>query len=828
MKQKLASSVRLIFLLFLNIECLNEQSPPGKPEILKCHSPEMETFTCWWKPGSDGGLPTNYTLLYSKEGKEQTYECPDYKTAGPSSCYFDKKHTNLWTSYNISVKATNEMGSNISKPHYVDVTSIVQPDPPVNLSLEVIQSSGIFHLWAKWSPPPLADIRSGWLILHYELRLKSEEGKEWETIFVGQQTHYKAFKLHPGLKYIIEVRCMLNHGDWSEWSSGGYIQIPNGQPPGRPELLRCRSPEKETFTCWWKPGSDGGLPTNYTLFYSKEGDRSINECPDYRTAGPNSCYFDKKHTSLWAIYNITIKATNKMGSNISEPQYVDVTYIVQPDPPVNLSLEVKKQVDGKPYLLLKWNPPPLADVKSGWLTLEYRLRLKPEDGEEWETIIVGQQTQYKLFSLNPGKKYIAQVHCKPDHGEWSEWSSENYIQIPGDIELKDVIVWIFVAVLSSVICLIIIWTMALKGYNMVACILPPVPGPKIKGLDTHLLETGKSEELLSALGCQDFPPPSDCEDLLVEFLEVNDSDDQQLMPSHEKGHPSKNTKSAHKETVSDSGKGSCDSPFLLSEKSRGLRIPPSAFQTPNVNEIPENNARKSNCEIQSIDLGKGKIPYIYTGSAMLSTWPGTQLVNNQTPKCSCHNITDVCKIALGTMNVNVTSVLVGSEETQQLQYSKPIETISEEKLDKQGELESLHSKVDPDTMQLLPNEKSPFLSAKLMDYVEIHKVNQDGALAVLPKQKENSGKTENCTGPGTSKEYAKVSRVVDNNILVIIPVSRVQTTPIFQEPPKESIQNLQQGQTEKNMSYCFTTPSECKIDAGGLDYLDPTSFMCSF
>nr|XP_025037174.1 prolactin receptor [Pelodiscus sinensis] len=625
MKQKLASSVRLIFLLFLNIECLNEQSPPGKPEILKCHSPEMETFTCWWKPGSDGGLPTNYTLLYSKEGKEQTYECPDYKTAGPSSCYFDKKHTNLWTSYNISVKATNEMGSNISKPHYVDVTSIVQPDPPVNLSLEV-----------------------------------------------------------------------------------------------------------------------------------------------------------------------------------------------------------KKQVDGKPYLLLKWNPPPLADVKSGWLTLEYRLRLKPEDGEEWETIIVGQQTQYKLFSLNPGKKYIAQVHCKPDHGEWSEWSSENYIQIPGDIELKDVIVWIFVAVLSSVICLIIIWTMALKGYNMVACILPPVPGPKIKGLDTHLLETGKSEELLSALGCQDFPPPSDCEDLLVEFLEVNDSDDQQLMPSHEKGHPSKNTKSAHKETVSDSGKGSCDSPFLLSEKSRGLRIPPSAFQTPNVNEIPENNARKSNCEIQSIDLGKGKIPYIYTGSAMLSTWPGTQLVNNQTPKCSCHNITDVCKIALGTMNVNVTSVLVGSEETQQLQYSKPIETISEEKLDKQGELESLHSKVDPDTMQLLPNEKSPFLSAKLMDYVEIHKVNQDGALAVLPKQKENSGKTENCTGPGTSKEYAKVSRVVDNNILVIIPVSRVQTTPIFQEPPKESIQNLQQGQTEKNMSYCFTTPSECKIDAGGLDYLDPTSFMCSF
>lgn len=60
------------------------------------------------------------------------------------------------------------------------------------------------------------------------------------------------------------------------------------------------------------------------LSYSSD---TVYECPDYHTAGVNSCFFNKNDTSIWVNYNITVVATNRLGSTFSDPVDIDVVYI---------------------------------------------------------------------------------------------------------------------------------------------------------------------------------------------------------------------------------------------------------------------------------------------------------------------------------------------------------------------------------------------------------------------------------------------------------------------------------------------------------------------
>ncbi|CAL8317644.1 unnamed protein product [Lota lota] len=341
-------------------------------------------------------------------------------------------------------------------------------------------------------------------------------------------------------------------------------------PPGRPTLTSCLSRDKETFTCWWDPSDgDDGLQTTYALYYLKENSDVVHACPDYHTAGENSCYFDKNNTSIWVNYNITVAAANAHGSSFSEPVVVDVAYIVQPHTPENLTVVVLEDKDGT-FFRVSWEPPHKADTRSGWITLVYELRAKL-DGAEWEEHFAGQQKMFNLFSLRSGGTYLVQVRCKPIHGFWSEWSPPVNVTAP-DAVPQERSTWIIVVFFSALTFLILTWILTVKSSSVKHCLFPPIPGPKIRGLDIQLLKNGRSEEAFNALVAPGLPPitHSNYEDLLV-YLEVSGHDKQELMLAETTAvtTTTKGEKPPNSPSDCDSGHGSCDSHTLLIEKCGG-------------------------------------------------------------------------------------------------------------------------------------------------------------------------------------------------------------------------------------------------------------------
>ncbi|KAJ3605789.1 hypothetical protein NHX12_027833, partial [Muraenolepis orangiensis] len=336
--------------------------------------------------------------------------------------------------------------------------------------------------------------------------------------------------------------------------------------PGKPTLTSCLSRDKETFTCWWDPRDGGHGPrATYALHYRKENSEVVYECPDYLTAGQNSCYFSRNHTSVWVNYNITVSASNALGTSLSEPVVVDVAYIVQPHTPENVTVSVLEDREGT-FFRVSWEPPRKADTRSGWITLVYELRVKL-DGAEWEEHYAGQQKTFNLFSLRSGGTYLVQLRCKPVRGFWSEWSPLVMATAPRERSM-----WILTAFFLALVSLLLTWILSVKSSSVKRLLFPSVPGPKIRGLDPLLLKNGRSDEMFNALSFPGFPAT---EEHLFVYLEVSGQEEQELTlaeitltptPRATGGEGLKSQSPSSSD--SDSGHGSCDSHTLLAEKCR--------------------------------------------------------------------------------------------------------------------------------------------------------------------------------------------------------------------------------------------------------------------
>ncbi|XP_075904777.1 prolactin receptor [Nelusetta ayraudi] len=269
----------------------------------------------------------------------------------------------------------------------------------------------------------------------------------------------------------------------------------------RPHIYYCRSPDMNVFTCWWHPLDNltDGEQVSYVLTYSNDkGPR--HECPDYVTSGPNSCHFDARHTTIWKLYCMNVTAVTARRNYTSAEHCVDVAEIVEMEPPVNLTYTLREAGGDEVghNALLSWTYPLPSDLQYGWITLQYELQYRRAgELDNWKEKVPLREPQVELLGLPVGD-YVVRVRCRSQNSPlWSKWSSELTLSIPARPPTGKLLVRLLVSGVGIAALLVIAFGVIPQRRRIKDFLLPPIPKPRIIGVDSLLLKKGNLDEINS-------------------------------------------------------------------------------------------------------------------------------------------------------------------------------------------------------------------------------------------------------------------------------------------------------------------------------------------
>uniref|UniRef100_A0A672JK52 Growth hormone receptor a n=1 Tax=Salarias fasciatus TaxID=181472 RepID=A0A672JK52_SALFA len=292
--------------------------------------------------------------------------------------------------------------------------------------------------------------------------------------------------------------------------------------PAGPHFIDCSSRDQATFRCRWSPGTFHNLssPGALRVFYLKKEKPTSEwrECPEYNYS-TRECFFDQNYTSIWITYCVQLRSQDNV-TYFNEDDCFVVENIVRPDPPVSLNWTLLNlSPSGLSYdVMVNWEPPPSADVPLGWMRVEYEMQYREKNTTNWEAVS-SPHTRQTIYGLHIGKEYEVHIRSKmPGFTKFGEFSDHRVYflckcQISPNTDGQHV-TYIMLSYL----------------YRLMMAMLPPVPAPKIKGIDSELLKKGKLDELNFILsgggvgGLPHYAPDFYQDEPWVEFIEVDAED----------------------------------------------------------------------------------------------------------------------------------------------------------------------------------------------------------------------------------------------------------------------------------------------------------------
>nr|ADC35576.1 growth hormone receptor type 2a [Cyprinus carpio] len=347
-----------------------------------------------------------------------------------------------------------------------------------------------------------------------------------------------------------------------------------GQTSTLPHLTGCFSRELMTFRCQWETGSlqNHTELEDLSLFYMLEKDsKKWMECPSYSSIRKNECYFDSSNTIIWFSYVVQLRSRSL--DVVYDEMSFNVEDIVFPDPPVGLNWTLLSMGStGLIYdVVVSWDPPPSAaeNMKTGWILLVYETQYREKGSDQWNSLDNGKDTQAHIYGLRSNIEYEVRVRSKMRGYNFGVFSDSILILIPNtESRIPVTAVLVFAAVGIVIILMLVVVS---RQQKLMVIFLPPVPGPKIKGIDPMLLQKGQLSEFTSILGTQSgLRPELYSNDPWVEFIEVDIDEPHE---SQEELQVSDSPQMSSSFRDDDSGRASCCDPDLSDHDQTDLHHP---------------------------------------------------------------------------------------------------------------------------------------------------------------------------------------------------------------------------------------------------------------
>ncbi|XP_077456982.1 growth hormone receptor a [Stigmatopora argus] len=329
----------------------------------------------------------------------------------------------------------------------------------------------------------------------------------------------------------------------SAFDSDWHQVTPSG--PVEPHFTKCISRDQTTFSCWWSPGSFHNLsdPGMLKVYYQKHlfippssspTKTEWKECPQYFYSR-RECFFDRNETVIWTPYCLQLLSRDNI-TYFNTDDCFTVENIVRPDPPVSLNWTcLNVSPSGLNFdVMVMWEPPPSADVSMGWMNIVYEVQYRERNSSNWEALEVQlePQTQQTIYGLDLDKEYEVHIRCRMKaFTKFGDFSESIFIQV-SEIPAKDSFSLLTLVIVLAIVAaaILIMWIVVSQQQRLMVILLPPVPAPKIKGVDPELLKKGKLDELNFILGNGDliggpmYSPDFYQDEPWVEFIEVDVKD----------------------------------------------------------------------------------------------------------------------------------------------------------------------------------------------------------------------------------------------------------------------------------------------------------------